>query len=99
VIEVRDSLVAAIDNELENPLTSDEMFNILLQARSTVYLMLTETAEGKSQLMEVTLPEVQPAVVVAYDYYDDADRNLEITTRNKVANSGFCPVNMRLLTK
>ena len=32
-----------------------------------------------------------PAVVLAYDYHDDANRDREIALRNGIDHEGFCP--------
>lgn len=99
LLEVRDRLMAAIDNELQNPLISDDLFINLLQARSVVFSTLTSKAEGLSQLLTIETPQVEPAVVLAYDYYDDASRSSEIETRNRVIHGAFCPSELRILSK
>lgn len=95
----RDMILSLLDDELENPLTSDKMFNLLNDARSAVFSALTERAEGLSQLLTVKLPEVLPSVVVAYDYHDDAKREAELVQRNHVLNAGFCPIDLRVMSK
>ena len=99
LLEVRDHLIAAIDNELQNPLISDDLFINLLQARSVVFSPLTSKAEGLSQLINIETPQVEPSVVLAYDYYDDALRSGEIETRNRVTHNAFCPSELRILSK
>lgn len=99
LLEVRNHLMAAIDNELQNPLISDDLFINLLQARSVVFSTLTSKAEGLSQLLTIETPQVEPAVVLAYDYYDDASRSGEIETRNRVIHGAFCPSELRILSK
>lgn len=99
MIAVRDGLMAAIDNELTNPLLSDELFIDLLEARCAVFSNLTEKAEGLSRLISISLPENIPALAVAYDYYDDALRESEIVARNKIVHGAFCPTDIRILSK
>jgi prophage DNA circulation protein len=68
---------------------SDDLFQILVQARSAVYQDMTERAEGMAKLVTFTPPETMPALVLAYDYYGDASRDSEIVERNKVKHGGF----------
>ena len=98
-MEVRDHLIASIDNELQNPLISDDLFINLLQARSAVFSILTSKAEGLSRLLSIETPQIEPSLVLAYDYYDDASRSDEIETRNRVIHGAFCPSELRILSK
>ena len=99
LLEVRDHLIASIDNELQNPLISDGLFINLLQARSVVFSILTSKAEGLSRLLSIETPQIEPSLVLAYDYYDDASRSDEIETRNRVIHGAFCPRELRILSK
>ena len=99
LLEVRDHLIASIDNELQNPLISDDLFINLLQARSVVFSILTSKAEGLSRLLSIETPQIEPSLVLAYDYYDDASRSDEIETRNRVIHGAFCPSELRILSK
>lgn len=99
LLEVRDHLIASIDNELQNPLISDGLFINLLQARSVVFSILTSKAEGLSRLLSIETPQIEPSLVLAYDYYDDASRSDEIETRNRVIHGAFCPSELRILSK
>lgn len=95
MLDVRDELLEAIDEEVLRT-TTDEEFRVLTDAHSAVFTDMTDRAEQQSRLLSVELPEVMPALVLAYDYYDDANRDLEIVARNSVENGGFCPVDLRI---
>lgn len=99
VIASRDMLLGLIDDELENPLTSDKMYGLLSEAHSAVFGAMTERAEGLSRLIEVKMPQVMPSVVLAYDFHDDATREAEIVTRNHVQNAGFCPIQLKVMSR
>lgn len=99
LLEVRDHLIASIDNELQNPFISDGLFINLLQARSVVFSILTSKAEGLSRLLSIETPQIEPSLVLAYDYYDDVSRSDEIETRNRVIHGAFCPSELRILSK
>lgn len=97
--DVRDKLLDRLDAELLLPITNDEIFIELLQARSTVFTLLTRKAEGLSRLVEVDTKQNEPSLVVASDYYDDATREGEIVIRNKIPHSGFCPTDLKILSE
>lgn len=97
--DVRDKLLDRLDAELLLPITNDEIFIELLQARSTVFTLLTQKAEGLSRLVEVDTKQNEPSLVVASDYYDDATRESEIVIRNKIPHSGFCPTDLKILSE
>lgn len=99
LVATRDNLLSVIDNELRNPLTTDEIFVQLVEARSAVFISLTQKAEGLSRLIEAVLPLNESSVVIAYDYYNDANREKEIVIRNKIPHSAFCPNELKLLSK
>ena len=44
-----------------------------------------------SKEIRVTPEATQPALVLAYGLYEDAGREAEIVTRNKVRHPGFVP--------
>jgi prophage DNA circulation protein len=90
LISIRDDVLEVIDAEMLL-CGSDDIYQVLEQARSAVYQDMTERAEGKAKLVEFALASVMPALVLAYDYYGDASRDSEIIERNKVANGGFVP--------
>ena len=53
---------------------------------------LTTKAESQARLVTYTPSAVMPAVVVAYEFYEDANRDLEIVERNDIVRPGFVPV-------
>ncbi len=71
----------------------------LVEARSAVFISLTQKAEGLSRLIEAVIPQNESSVVIAYDYYNDANREKEIVIRNKIPHSAFCPNDLKLLSK
>lgn len=98
IIEVRDAILETLDDEMLLS-TTDSEFQALSDARVSVFEEMTERADRESRLMDVELPEVMPSQVVAYDYYADAGRDLEIVARNGIENGGFCPVDLRMASQ
>lgn len=86
---VRDSLTAALDRE--GYAAGDDLFAALQGARTAAYQDITARSRGAARLRTVAPLSLTPAVVLAYDIYDDALRGDEIVTRNKVAHPGFLP--------
>jgi prophage DNA circulation protein len=90
MIAIRSDVLEVLDAEMLL-CDSDDLFQVLVQARSAVYQDMTERAEGMAKLVTFTPPEIMPALVLAYDYYGDASRDSEIIERNNVKHGGFVP--------
>lgn len=88
---VRDELVAAIDAETLW-VADDDLYQALIAARSAVFNDLTERSRNSARLTTLTPADVVPMLVLAYDYYEDAGRDLEMVARNKISHPGFVPV-------
>lgn len=99
IVELRDELCQVLDDELlmeEN----DEMYQVLDEARTAIFDVLTHKADALQHVVIVKPDDVFPAVVLAYDYHDDAERDLEIARRNGVEHEGFCPASeLRVLSE
>lgn len=99
IVELRDELCQVLDDELlmeEN----DEMYQVLDEARTAIFDVLTHKADALQHVVIVKPDDVFPAVVLAYDYHDDADRDLESARRNGVEHEGFCPASeLRVLSE
>lgn len=90
VIKLRDGLLETIDKEQFS--ASDEVFQALADCRSSVWADLSERAENNAKLFEYTPNQVMPSIVVAYEVYEDATRDVEIVERNHIARGGFVPM-------
>lgn len=90
LVSVRDELLGMVEEELlvtEN----DRTYESLEKAYTAIYSAITATANQKARIVEVENVEVLPALVHAYDLHEDANRDLEIVTRNGIEHEGFCP--------
>jgi prophage DNA circulation protein len=92
IVQLRQDLLEVIDEELLMT-TSDETYLALEKARVAVFEALTERADDSHRLVVVEPGEVLPALVHAYDFHDDANRDQEIAIRNGVEHEGFCSAN------
>lgn len=98
MIAVRDDLIAAIDKE--SLTATDQVYEALQVARLAVWKDLTTRARENARLTTLTPPEVMPALVLAYDYYEDTARDADIVARNGIRHPGFVPAQpMRVVTR
>ena len=71
-----------------------------MKARAAVWRDLTTRARENARLTTLTPTEVSPALVLAYDYYEDASREADIVARNGIRHPGFVPVEpLRVITR
>jgi prophage DNA circulation protein len=98
MMAVRDELIAAIDQEALT--ATDEVYVALMEARGAVWNDLTTRARDNARLTTLTPPETMPALVLAYDYYEDATRASDIVARNGIRHPGFVPpIPLKVLTR
>ena len=99
LVAVRDAVMEVLEAEMLRE-TDDVVYAALVTARTAVFEVLTERAESESRLVTVVPADVTPALVLAYDWHDDAGRDFEIAARNSVVREGFCPaVETRVLSE
>ncbi len=91
-VQVRDRLADQIDQEASRPSTSDPAFRALTDLRVAVVRDITARSSDSARLRTVRPVTVQPAVMLAYDLYEDAGRDEEIVARNRIRHPGFVPV-------
>lgn len=97
-IGLRNSLTAALDAESLN--ASDSTYTALQEARSAVWQDLTSRSRDGARLTTKTPADTTPALVLAYDLYEDAGRATDIVARNRLRHPGFVPpVPLRVLTR
>lgn len=98
MVAVRNELITVIDRE--SLTASDQVYAALMKARAAVWNDLTTRARESARLTTLTPNEVMPALVLAYDYYEDASRDTDIVARNGIRHPGFVPVlPMKILTR
>lgn len=89
--EVRDSLNQTIDQEMAR-VTDDRLFLALQTVRTDINQDISARLEQTARMAERTPVQVVPALVLAADWYDSADRAGEILARNGIRHPGFVPV-------
>lgn len=91
ILDLKNELAAALDAEALQS-DDDELYQALMGARSAMWEDLTLRSRDSSRLSILTPDDIFPMLALAYDYYEDAGRDLEIVARNKISNPGFIPV-------
>ncbi|MFT4118685.1 DNA circularization protein [Bradyrhizobium sp.] len=89
--QVRDSLTAQVDDISEDPTTTDDVFTSLQDVRTAVVKGVPPPNVALPNLVTYTPIKTLPALVLAYDLYEDANRDTEIVSRNDIAYPGFVP--------
>lgn len=87
---VRDVLCAALD--AESLLADDAVYEALQVARRAVFVDITARATSGARLVDLMPVDVVPALLLAYDRYEDAGRGDEIVARNGLIHPGFVPI-------
>lgn len=87
---VRNAVCRALD--LESLIADDASYEALQAARRAVWTDITTRASGGARLVDLTPTEVLPALVLAYDRYEDAARAVELADRNNINHPGFVPM-------
>lgn len=90
-LATKNELAAALDAEILQT-TDDNVYMALTTCRSAMWKDLTERSRDSSRLVIITPDDVLPMLVIAYDYYENAGRDLEVVERNKIHNPNFVPV-------
>jgi prophage DNA circulation protein len=98
-LALKNELAAALDAEMLLA-TDDDLYQSLADARSAMWEDLTARSRDSARLSTITPPDVLPMLAIAYDYYEDANRDLEIIGRNKIHHPAFVPVkNLLVLSR
>lgn len=86
---LRRELLAALDAE---SVQSDDTAHVgLMSLRASVHLDMTARLRDAARLRELSPREIVPAMVLAYDLYEDPAREAEIIARNRIRHPGFVP--------
>ncbi|WP_341893888.1 DNA circularization N-terminal domain-containing protein [Ferrovibrio terrae] len=89
-VAVRDEYSERIDRELEST-RSDDVFRTLTDLRAGVTGDVRERATDLARVSTITPAMTLPALVVAYDSFEDVSKADSIARRNKIRHPGFVP--------
>jgi len=88
-VTLRRELMTALDAEAV--LADDANYTVLMDLRSKVHSDITARLSDTARLQTITPGEIVPALVLAYDLYEDTARESEIIARNRLRYPGFVP--------
>lgn len=86
---VRDSLTAALDEASFS--AADSAYTSLQVLRARVHADITGRLSQAARLLPFTPREPVACLALAYDRYEDVDREQEIIERNSIRHPGFVP--------
>lgn len=87
--EARDKIVAYLDDLIFNEKVEGATYAAMTNMRSLVYKELTEISLTLPRLTKFTPKRTTPALVLAYDLYQDPFRYREIVNRNRIKHPLF----------
>ncbi|BCB26480.1 tail protein [Sulfurimicrobium lacus] len=90
-IALRDNLVAKLEAEAEDGAAPDPVYFALTDLRVAVVNDIQTRAADLESLMQYTPRATVPAIVLAYQIYEDPERDEDIVARNRVKHPGFVP--------
>lgn len=89
-VTVRDSLADQLD-ELAEATQSDDVYESLVNVRAVMVRDVTVRGADLARTVTITPDATLPALVLAYNLYEDASRDADIISRNNVRHPGFVP--------
>lgn len=88
--------VGRVDDELLAGASNETSYLPLTDLAAAVSASMNTKAGTLPQLIDLTLPETKPSLLVAYEQYADAKRSDDVLLRNKVRNPSFVPAGVPL---
>lgn len=98
--ELRNILFTAIDSLQETEGIDENLFNTLSDLRAQIEKDINSKSINLPSIVEITLPEATPAIVLSYRLYGDLAKEQGILTRNHIEHPGLVPndVILKVLT-
>lgn len=96
--EAAGDLVDALTDELDETADPD-LFSALIDLRASVVSALTDLATRLPRLRQIDLASARPAIVLAFDLYEDITREAEIVQLNAIGNPAFVAGQLLVLSE
>lgn len=87
-IAARDGVLQQLDSVADTT-RNDQVYDALSSLRAVVVRDVAARGANLARVVTVTPPATLPALVLAYDLYDDASRDGELVARNRAKHPGF----------
>ena len=91
VFAFQDKFLANFDALASEPDLDDALYVELRQLKANVFGFLQTVAQQLPSLTKYTTAKTLPALVIAYNLYEDANRDHEIVDRNNISRPTFVP--------
>lgn len=98
-VNERKSILERID-DLAGETTDDDVYDSLRDLRAEIAQAVPGNSNELPRISNVSLKDSLPSLVLAYDIYEDLDKETDIINRNNVRHPGFLPggQNLSVLT-
>lgn len=90
-ITVQAQIIEQMDKVSKYTNMDDDLFNALQDLQTAVINHLESIASDLSRVVQTTLPETTPAIVLSYGLYGSTDQEEDIVERNQILHPGFIP--------
>jgi prophage DNA circulation protein len=90
-VDALGTLGSLADGVLTDPDTSDDVFVAMTDLRSALDAHLSTLTASLPRIQEYIPPQAMPALLIAFQFYGDPTRDLEIVGRNRVKDPNFVP--------
>lgn len=87
-LEAQREIVEGLDAQL-NLAANDDLFQSIQDVQTSITRALPRT--GTTELITITPVQTIPALVIAYDEFEDLDKETEIIEENNIDHPGFVP--------
>lgn len=87
-LQSRNDIVAGLDLQLFDT-DDDDLYQSVKDLQTSLVRAIPRT--GTTELITIELKKTLPALVVAYDHFEDLDKEQEIIDQNAVEHPGFVP--------
>jgi prophage DNA circulation protein len=87
-VEIRDNIAGLLDDQL-NDIIDDDLYQSAKDLQASVVKALPPS--GITDLITFTPKNDMPAIVIAYDLFEDLEKETEIIDQNNIMHPGFVP--------
>ncbi len=86
-VQTRNAIVEGLDLQLDS--ADDDLYQSIKDLQTSLTEAVPNT--GTSELITIRLNKTTPAIVIAYDNFEDLDKETEIIDQNAIEHPGFVP--------
>lgn len=90
-LKFRDELDTLLDDAILRAGDDDQTYQALVELRAAILADINERAINLPTIQTIKITDSLPALVVAYDIYENANKDADIIERNSIRHPGFIP--------